>query len=185
MGAYYGLRRSEILGLKWSAIDFRKKTININHTVVRVKTTNAEDSTKTQSSKRTLNLFSTAEKCLQQIKQEQEYNKKFFKADYKNTEGYIFTWEDGSPYDPNYISCLFCKATKEFGRPEITLHKLRHSCASMLINKGWDIKKLQYWLGHTDTQTTLNIYAHFNRQRLNTSDNDLCEISLASADLFT
>lgn len=67
MGAYYGLRRSEILGLKWSAIDFKKKTISINHTVVRVKTTNAEDSTKTQSSKRTLNLFSTAEKCLQQI----------------------------------------------------------------------------------------------------------------------
>lgn len=184
MGAYYGLRRSEILGLKWSAIDFKKKTISINHTVVRVKTTNAEDSTKPQSSKRTLNLFSTAEKCLQQIKQEQNYNKEFFKADYKNTDGYIFSWKDGSPYDPNYITRLFCKATKEFGRPEITLHKLRHSCASMLINKGWDIKKLQYWLGHTDTQTTLNIYAHFNRQRLNTSDNDLCEISLASADLF-
>lgn len=49
----------------------------------------------------------------------------------------------------------------------------------------WDIKKLQYWLGHTDTQTTLNIYAHFNRQRLNTSDNDLSDISLASAELFS
>ena len=36
---------------------------------------------------------------------------------------------------------------KTFGRPEITLHNLRHSCASILINKGWDIKKLQYWLG--------------------------------------
>lgn len=47
----------------------------------------------------------------------------------------------------------------------------------MLINKGWDIKKLQYWPGHMDTQTTLNIYAHFNRQRLNTSNNDLREIS--------
>lgn len=53
MGAYYGLRCSEILGLKWSAINFKKKTISINHTVVRVKTTSAEDSTKTQSSKKT------------------------------------------------------------------------------------------------------------------------------------
>ncbi|WP_459780350.1 tyrosine-type recombinase/integrase [Blautia glucerasea] len=44
---------------------------------------------------------------------------------------------------------------------------MRHSCASMLINKGWDIKKLQYWLGHSDTQTTLNIYSHFDKQRLN------------------
>lgn len=184
MGAYYGLRRSEILGLKWSAIDFNKKTISINHTVVRVKTTCAENSTKTQSSRRTLNLFDTAEKCLYQIRQLQEYNRTYFKDDYQNTDDYIFTWEDGRPFDPNYISELFCKATKEFGKPEITLHKLRHSCASMLINKGWDIKKLQYWLGHTDTQTTLNIYAHFNRQRLNTSENNLSEISLATAGLF-
>lgn len=184
VGAYYGLRRSEILGLKWSAIDFKKKTVSINHTVVRVKTVKSSDSTKTQSSKRVLNLFPTAESCLQQIQKEQEENRTFFQSDYQNKDNYIFTWEDGRPYDPNYISRQFQKATAEFGRPEITLHKLRHSCASMLINKDWDIKKLQYWLGHTDTQTTLNIYSHFNRQRLNTSTNDLSEISMASAQLF-
>jgi len=185
MGAYYGLRRSEILGLKWSAIDFNHKTVTINHTLVRVKTVSATDSTKTHSSKRVLNLFDTAEKCLLKIRDEQEYNKSFFQSSYKNIDNYIFTWEDGTPYDPNYISKLFKKATKDFGRPEISLHKLRHSCASMLINKGWDIKKLQYWLGHADTQTTLNIYAHFNRMRLNTSENDLSEISLVSAELFS
>lgn len=185
MGAYYGLRRSEILGLKWSAIDLKKRTISIQHTRVKVKTVTALDSTKTNSSKRTLNLFDTAEKCLLQIKTEQERNKAFFKKDYKNKDGYVFTWEDGRCYEPDYITRIFNRATKEFGRPEITLHKLRHSCASMLINKGWDIKKLQYWLGHTDTQTTLNIYAHFYRERLNTSENDLSEISLATADLFS
>lgn len=184
IGAYYGLRRSEILGLKWNAIDTDKKTISINHTIVRVKTIRAEDSTKTQSSKRALNLFPTAEKCLEQIKEEQQYNRNFFGNDYKNKDGYIFTWEDGTCYDPDYISKLFSKAMKKFGHPEISLHKLRHSCASMLINKGWDIKKLQYWLGHSDAQTTLNIYSHFNKQRLNTSENDLSEISLASANLF-
>ncbi len=184
MGAYYGLRRSEILGLKWSAIDFEKKTVTINHTVVRVKTISASDTTKTHSSKRVLNLFDTAEKCLLKVHKEQEENKTFFLGDYKNTDSYIFTWEDGTLYNPNYITKLFCKATKEFGRPEITLHNLGHSCASMLINRGWDLKKLQYWLGHTDTQTTLNIYAHFNRQRLNTSENDLSEISNRASGLF-
>lgn len=184
MGAYYGLRRSEIVGLKWDAIDRDKKTISIKHTVVRVKTVKAEDSTKTRSGKRVLNLFSTAEKCLENVWERQELNRKFFGNDYKNKDGYVFTWEDGTRYDPDYISKLFSKAMKKFGRPEITLHKLRHSCASMLINKGWDIKKLQYWLGHTDAQTTLNIYSHFNRQRLNTSENDLSEISLASEKLF-
>ncbi|MCI6421926.1 MAG: tyrosine-type recombinase/integrase, partial [Blautia sp.] len=142
------------------------------------------DATKTVSGKRVLYLFETAEKCLRKIQKEQEYNKRFFKNEYINAEGYVFTWEDGRTYNPDYISKLFSKATKEFGRPEITLHKLRHSCASILINKGWDIKKLQYWLGHTDTQTTLNIYAHFNRQRLNASENDLAEISKDSAKLF-
>lgn len=185
MGAYYGMRRSEILGLKWSTIDFKKKTISIQHTVVRVKNLHKSDITKTPAGKRVLNLFPTAESCLLGVKEMQEIRKKFYKDSYQNTDGYVFTWEDGRTYDPDYITKLFGKATKAFGRPEITLHKLRHSCASMLINKGWDIKKLQYWLGHEDTTTTLDIYAHFNKQRLNASTNDLSEISMASADLFS
>lgn len=51
----------------------------------------AEDSTKTHSSKRVLNLFDTAVKCLEQIRKEQQENKKFFGNDYKNDDGYIFT----------------------------------------------------------------------------------------------
>lgn len=182
--SYYGLRRSEILGLKWSAIDFQKKIVHIRHTVVRVKTTQAENTTKTTAGRRDLNLFPTAQNCLLKIRKEQEENKAFFKRDYKNKEGYIFTWEDGSPFDPDYITKQFKKSLKEFGRPELSLHKLRHSCASMLINRGWDVKKLQYWLGHSDTQTTLNIYAHFNKMRLNTCENDLTQISSASERLF-
>lgn len=96
----------------------------------------------------------------------------------------MFTWEDGRCYDPDYISKLFCKATKAYGRPEITLHKLRHSCASMLIDKGWNPKKLQYWLGHEDISVTLNIYMHYNKQKLNTNAVDLDEISNAVAELF-
>ena len=87
-------------------------------------------------------------------------------------------------YRPDYVTKQFSKITKEFGRPEITLHKLRHSCASLLINKGWDVKKLQYWLGHSDTQTTLNVYSHFNKKRLNESINDLTEISKNADKLF-
>ena len=144
----------------------------------------AEDATKTQAGSRELNLFETARNCLLRLRQQQEEYKKFYGNTYANHDGYIFTWEDGRPYDPNYVSHLFTKAMTEFGRPEITLHKLRHSCCSMLINKGWDLKKLQYWLGHSDASTTLNIYSHFNRRRLNESQNDLDSISAAAADLF-
>lgn len=184
MGAYYGLRRSEILGLKWSAINWEKGTITINHTVVRVKTVKAEDATKTQAGYRELNLFDTARSCLSKIRRQQEEDMAFFGNAYANRDGYVFVWEDGHSYDPNYISRLFKQAMTEFGRPEITLHKLRHTCCSLLINKGWDLKKLQYWLGHSDASTTLNIYSHFNRKRLNESQNDLNSISEAVADLF-
>jgi integrase len=183
-GIYYGLRRSEILGLRWDAIDYEKKTICIQHTIVRVKTTEAKDSTKTVNSFRTLALFPTAEQCLNQVKALQDEYRKFFGDSYQNSDGYVFTWENGRPYDPDYISKLFSKATEAFGRPEITLHKLRHTCASMLINKGWDVKKLQYWLGHSDTCTTLNIYSHFDRKRLNEVPDDLEELSESCIDLF-
>ncbi len=185
MGAYYGLRRSEILGLKWDSVDFKKRLIHIRHTVVKVKTVDASDKTKTKESRRSLNLFQTAENCLNSLKEEQERNRRYFKSEYKNSTGYIFTWEDGRCYNPDYITRAFSKATKAFGRPEITLHKLRHTCCSILINKGWDLKQLQYWLGHEDAQTTLNIYSHYNKQRLNSCENDLSEISMMASDLFT
>ena len=173
LGIYYGLRRSEILGLKWSAIDYERKLIHIRHTIVRIKDIEARDSTKTKSSHRDLALFQTAEKCLQRVKENQNEEKEYWGNSYKNKEGYIFTKEDGSLYDPNYISKIFSKATRAFGRPEITLHKLRHTCASLLIDKGWDVKRVQYWLGHSDIQTTLNIYAHSNTAKINSSANDL------------
>ena len=54
----------------------------------------------------------------------------------------------------------------------------------MLINKGWSLKQLQYWMGHSDAETTLNIYSHYNRKMLNESINDLDEISSAAEQLF-
>lgn len=184
MGAYYGLRRSELLGLRWESIDFIEKTIMIANTVVRVSTLVEKKSTKTRDSKRKLYLFPTAEKCLSAVKQEQDDYKSFFGDTYSNTEGYVFTKEDGSRYDPGWVSKNFEKAMKVYGRPDITYHKLRHSCASMLINRGWDIKQLQYWLGHADPDTTLRIYSHYNKQRLNTTTNDLSEISRGVEGLF-
>ena len=193
-GEYYLLTEEEIsdvlhfmgrnLGLKWDAIDWERKTISIQHTVVRVTSVMAEDATKTQAGARVLNLFDTARSCLEQVRQEQNANKKFFGNTYANHDGYIFTWEDGRQYDPNYVSRMFTKAMTDYGRPEITLHNLRHTCCSMLINRGWDLKKLQYWMGHSDASTTLNIYSHFNRKRLNESENDLNSISAAASDLF-
>lgn len=184
MGAYYGFRRSELLGLRWKSINLHEKTISIENTVVRVSTLVEKQATKTRDSKRKLHLFPAAEKCLLAVKQEQDDYKSFFGATYRNTEGHVFTREDGSQYDPSWLSKNFKKAMRAYGRPDITFHKLRHSCASMLINRGWDIKQLQYWLGHADPDTTLRIYSHYNKQRLNMTENELSQISRAVEGLF-
>ncbi|MDE7202548.1 MAG: tyrosine-type recombinase/integrase [Lachnospiraceae bacterium] len=114
----------------------------------------------------------------------QPHGLNFFGNTYKGGNGYIFTKEDGSCYDPDLLSKQFSRATKKYGRPEISLHNLRHSCASMAINRGWDVKQLQYWLGHSDIQTTLNIYAHYDRQRLKHGGDDMNEMSFEAAQLF-
>ncbi len=183
-GAYLGIRRSELLGLRWSAVDFQKKTITIQNTVVKVKSIIEKESTKTRSSRRCLPLFDGAYKCLMQVNREQDDYRTFFGNTYKNAGDYIFTKEDGSCYDPDLLSKQFTKAMKKYGRPEISLHKLRHSCASMAINRGWNVKQLQYWLGHSDVQTTMNIYAHYDRQNLNAVGEDMNLMSSEAAELF-
>ena len=184
VGAYYGLRRSELLGLKWDAVDFEKRIFTIRNTVVRSKTIVEAEETKTKDSYRSLFIFDNAEKCFNHLKNEQDEYRRFFGDCYKNTSGYVFTHEDGSCYTPDYISKQFTKAMVAFGRPEITFHKLRHTCASMAIERGWNIKQIQYWLGHRDIQTTLNIYAHYNKKKLNSTNEDMNFASKNSAKLF-
>lgn len=111
-GSYLGLRRSELLGLKWSAVDFQKKTIAIQNTVVKVKSVIEKESTKTKSSHRYFPLFDNAYKCLMQIKQEQDEYRSFFGNTYKNAGDYIFTKEDGSCYNPDLLS-------KQIGRAHV------------------------------------------------------------------
>lgn len=184
VAAYYGLRRSELLGLTWNSIDFEKRLITINNTVVRNKSVHIKSKTKTKNSKRELYLFDNALECFRFLKKEQDEYREFFGNTYKNTGDYIFTHEDGLLYDPNLLSRRFSKAMKEFGRPEISLHNLRHSCASIAINRGWDVKTLQYWLGHSDIQTTMNIYAHYNKRRINQTNDDMNLASVNSVKLF-
>ena len=181
---YYGLRRSEILGLKWDAIDTRRRLIHIRHTVVSVGRKKAKDLTKTVNSRRSLSLFKTAEAVFDAVRDEQNKEKTYFGNAYLNKGNYVFTREDGQLIDPTTLTKRFKTALIGFGRPELTLHKLRHTCASLLIEKGWDPKRVQYWMGHADIQTTLNIYAHYNRQKMNQSSDDLEEIAAVCGDLF-
>ena len=155
---YYGMRRSEILGLKWSAV--RDGKIYVEHTVSRMRTTQAKDRTKTEAGYRSYPLSDEIKTRLQELKTAQECNRSLLGDDYQDSD-YVFTWEDGRPYTTDYVSRAFKKVVRRSDRlsSDLTLHSLRASCISILVHKGVDINDIQTWVGHRDIQTTMNIYA--------------------------
>ncbi len=160
--ALYGLRRSEALGLKWNAIDFHSGTVTIKRTVCRMKTTVEKEKTKNTTSFRSFPITPEIETILCKLKQEEEENRRLFGNEYHEND-YIFKWEDGHPYHPDYISGAFPKLLKRHNLSKIRFHDLRHSSASLLIAQGFGLKEVQSWLGHANIKITADTYGHLEK----------------------
>lgn len=162
IGICYGLRRSEMLGLKWSAIDFEKSEISINHTIVRTNEGDLQrDNVKSKSSHRFLPLLDSVKSDLLELMESQK------KLGIYSKNGYVFTWDDGRPYRTDYITKLFKKAVLRCDAvpKDLTLHGLRHSCTAILAEQeGWDLGKIHFWLGHHNISTTADIYSHVTKK---------------------
>lgn len=159
--AKYGLRRSEVLGLRWQDIDFKKETLSICHTAIGgLEGLYYVDNTKSETSNRTLPLFTDVKEYLFKLKSEQERNKQTLGVQYSDND-YVCKWEDGRPITPDYLSHAFPKLLQKNNLPQIRFHDLRHSVASEMINKGVAIENVKQWLGHSDISTT-EIYIHLN-----------------------
>ena len=168
LGAFYGLRRSEAVGLRWDAIDYEQKTLTIKHTVTQMnvdgkQTIVDKERTKTKSSYRTLPLVAPFEKLLHELKAEQEEHRKVCGSAYC-TEflDYIYVNEIGERIKLNFITQNFPLTLEKAGLRRIRYHDLRHSCASLLYANGVSLKDIQEWLGHSDISTTSNIYTHLD-----------------------
>ena len=168
LGAFYGLRRSEVLGLKWDAIDFTNNTITIRHTVTSCNLDGkhvliASDTTKTKSSMRTLPLVPDFREKLISLKEEQAGNRILCGRSYnKEYLGYLCVDEMGNLIKPGYLTTAFPILLEKNCLRKIRFHDLRHSCASLLLANGVPMKQIQDWLGHSDFSTTANIYAHLD-----------------------
>ena len=185
-GAFYGLRRSEAIGLKWDAIDFEQNTITIRHTVTSCdldgkRVLVASDTTKTKSSMRTLPLVPFMRERLLSLKEEQQENRRLCGRSYiKDYIGYVCVNEIGDLIKPHYVTESFPKLLKANGLRHIRYHDLRHSCASLLLANGVPMKQIQEWLGHSDFSTTANIYAHLDySSKLTSADAMLNGLGLA------
>ena len=170
LAAFYGLRRSECIGLRWSAIDFESNTLTVNHTVTvenidGKKMELATDTTKTKSSLRTLPLVTAfRELLLRKLEEQKELRRLCGKAYCKDFLDYVCVDQLGKRTSPTYLTEYFPKFLKRHGMRVIRFHDLRHSCASILLANGVPMKQIQEWLGHSDFSTTANIYAHLDFQ---------------------
>ena len=168
VAAFYGLRRGEVVGLKWDAIDFEQGTISVKRTVTSTIIDGKyqefeQQSAKTKSSLRTLPLIGSFREYFLQVKEAQELNKQVCGNCYNyEYDGFVFVDELGERMRPNYLTEYFPKYIAKHGMPKMRFHDLRHSCASLLLANGVPLKQIQEWLGHSDFSTTANIYAHLD-----------------------
>lgn len=183
MASFYGLRRSEIVGLKWNAFDFKNKVFKIGHTVTQFTLDNKlivfdKDRGKTEESIRSLPLIKPIEDLLLRMKKEQEKCKHLC-GDCYNQEylEYVYVDEIGERIKPAYITDHFkYSVIQKNNLKVIRFHDLRHSCASLLFQCGIPLKEIQEWLGHSDIGTTANIYTHLNFEGKQKSANVIMDI---------
>ena len=188
MALYYGLRRSEVVGLKWSAIDFEQKKITINHVVLSTSVDGqwqliAKDRAKNKSSRRSLPLIPLVEEYLLQMKAKQEKNRALcgscYCGDYLE---YVYLNEIGELVKPDFLTLHLGLVLKKSNLRRIRFHDLRHSCASLLLANGISMKQIQEWLGHSNYSTTANIYAHLDSESKQVSANMIASIFGAEKD---
>lgn len=166
--AMYGFRRSEVIGLKWEAIDFDKKLISVQHKVIETKIDGKielykSDKLKNETSNRILPLLPQAENLLLEKKRQIENNKTMLGKQYDNQYlDYVCVDNMGRLIRPGRLTHSFCKILKQNNLKHIRFHDLRHSCASIMLANGVPMKQIQEWLGHADFGTTANIYSHLN-----------------------
>ncbi|KZL91778.1 tyrosine-type recombinase/integrase [Clostridium magnum] len=164
-----GLRRGELGGLEWENVDFNNHCINIKNNLTYSNGRVMIGTTKTDESERTLYISDNLIRILKEHKKIQNKNKVKYGPDYIDNVfngkkfDFIMTWENGHYVHPNYYTSKFRKIlnSMEFEK-SIRFHDLRHTNASLLLEQGVDFKVIQTRLGHSDINTTLNIYSHIN-----------------------
>lgn len=177
--AYYidlfaGLRRGETLGLMWDDIDFEGKTLKIVRELVSVKDEKTKkyclifQPPKTPKSQRTIPMTGDMIKVLKAHKAKQNEERLFFGAAYHN-ENLVFCSEDGKRIWPRHFNRQYTILLKKAGIPHKKPHTMRHTCASLLLDAGEELKVVQEILGHSRIGTTADIYSHLTEKSIEKS----------------
>ena len=164
-----GLRRSEALGVRWSRIDWEKRTVLLDTKIVEYlengkKQVEAVEEMKNKSSRRTLPLPDPVVEMLQVQKEHREVYRKMFQGSYNAQYlDYVCVNQLGELLRPSYVTDHFRELLEKYGLRHIRFHDLRHTFASLLINQDVPLINVSNFLGHSDLSTTANIYAHLDK----------------------
>lgn len=179
-----GLRKGEILALTWNDVDFDTSEITINKSVVYTNKKVITKDPKNKSSNRIVKLPGTVMALIKELKIEQnEYRLSI--GDQWINNNLLFTQWNGVQMHPSTPYHTFKDILDKYNRtvtdeqmklPEITLHGLRHTSATLLISDNIDIRTVSARLGHSQTSTTMNIYAHALKEKDVTAANSLEEM---------
>lgn len=160
-----GLRRGECAGLQWQDIDEKNSLLRVQRNVTyTTKTGIAVHTPKTTKSCRTIPILDSTLRLLLLLKQQRHQDCPG--ADI--SDSFIFHGVKGiyAPRDPNAITRRVKRFMTTHGLPDLSPHDLRHSCATLLLSSGADIKSVQEILGHTNANTTLNFYIRSDIQQM-------------------
>lgn len=160
-----GIRRGECFGLKWSDIDFREGLMSINRNVTYTTKSGAVvGEPKTANGYRTIPIATKTLELLDEYRRAEAPTEK---------DDFLFHSEESKklPRDPSYITKHMKKLMNRCDLPNMSPHDLRHTCATLLLQGGADVKSVQDILGHANASTTLNFYARSDISRMRASVN--------------
>lgn len=164
-----GLRRSEALGVRWSRIDWERRTVLLDTKIVEYRENGKKkvepvEEMKNKSSRRTLPLPDPVVEMLQVQKEHREVYRKMFQGSYNAQYlDYVCVNQLGELLRPSYVTDHFRELLEKYGLRHIRFHDLRHTFASLLINQDVPLINVSNFLGHSDLSTTANIYAHLDK----------------------
>lgn len=154
-----GMRRGEILGLRWSDVNLERGTITVRNNRTNAGRALVENAPKTNAGRRTVSYDETVGGVLLEWQLRQHAEADALGSAWDDT-GYVFTRPDGRPLLPQYVSRTFDKLRVQAGLPPMSFHGLRHESASLLLANGADIALVSKMLGHASVAITSDLYTH-------------------------
>ena len=157
--ALLGLRRSEVLGLRWSEVDLVAGTMQIRHGLHRTGGSLQLMPTKTARSRRTIPLPAVVVRELREHRDRQEAEREQLAGNWPESE-FVFTTPIGTPIDPDNCSKVVKAAVKAAGLRDVRMHDFRHGVVSVLLGLGVPPRTVMEIAGHSGLEMTMNVYAH-------------------------